>query len=114
MACPNSREVIQRKLFQPTKIKGSRSGTVHGLLLLFPLGDLQYTQFWTVPINHPWEKKHVSRRPAFPCVSLLFLGQAGYWAGTFSPGKMCRLQMKTGVFSTGTRLKNQIACRVEN
>lgn len=57
MTCPNSRKVIQRKLFQPAKNKGGRSGAVCGVILLFPPRDLQYTQFWIVPINHPWEKK---------------------------------------------------------
>lgn len=91
------------------KKKGSRFGAVCRLIFLCPLVDYQYTQFWLVPSNHPWEKK-ASRRL---CPSFL-LAERVIGLVFFSSASMCRFQMKTGLFSTGRRLQSHIACRVEN
>lgn len=128
MTCPNWRGVILRKLFvafsfsiqsnikkiiiipatSKNKTKqSSRSPVVCRLTLLFPLRDSVYA---TVA-GTCWSLAALEKNCQQKVVSLFSLGQEECWTRIFSLANVCRLQMKTSLFSIGKGLQSKIACR---
>lgn len=76
--------------------------------LLFPLGDSMYAAV----AGASWSPSPLGKKKCLQKImSFLPLGRAGSWTEIFSSASVCRLQMKTGFFSTGRRLQSKMACR---